>query len=163
NGRFYHLAFSNTMQFHQVGSDQGLLPSPVPLNLVTIAPGERADLIADFASHAGETITLNNAAESIMQIRISRSATRRKFNLPATLRAVPRIAEAEAIVTRPLTLDMYRDRTRNPLQLLLNRTHWDMPVTERPVLDTVEIWSFINLTEDTHPIHLHLVRFQVLD
>jgi spore coat protein A len=32
-----------------------------------------------------------------------------------------------------------------------------------PVLDTIEIWSLVNLTEDIHPIHLHLVRFQVLD
>ena len=24
-------------------------------------------------------------------------------------------------------------------------------------------WSFINLTDDSHPIHLHMVRFQVLD
>ena len=38
-----------------------------------------------------------------------------------------------------------------------------MPVTENPTLDTVEIWSLINLTEDVHPIHLHLVRFQILD
>ena len=31
------------------------------------------------------------------------------------------------------------------------------------MLDTTEIWEFVNLTEDTHPIHLHLVRFQILD
>ncbi len=35
-----------------------------------------------------------------------------------------------------------------------------MPVTENPTIDTVEIWSLFNLTPDTHPIHLHLVRFQ---
>jgi spore coat protein A, manganese oxidase len=27
----------------------------------------------------------------------------------------------------------------------------------------VEVWNLVNLTDDVHPIHLHLVRFQVLD
>jgi spore coat protein A len=30
-------------------------------------------------------------------------------------------------------------------------------------LNSTEIWSFINLTDDSHPIHLHMVRFQLLD
>jgi spore coat protein A len=47
--------------------------------------------------------------------------------------------------------------------MLLNGAHWDMPVTEKPLLNSTEIWSFINLTDDSHPIHLHMVRFQILD
>jgi spore coat protein A len=27
----------------------------------------------------------------------------------------------------------------------------------------VEVWSLLNLTDDSHPIHLHLVRFQILE
>jgi spore coat protein A len=49
------------------------------------------------------------------------------------------------------------------MTMLLGGAHWNMPVTETPTLDTAEIWSLINLTEDVHPIHLHLVRFQILD
>ena len=30
-------------------------------------------------------------------------------------------------------------------------------------MNSTEIWNLVNLTEDTHPIHLHLVRFQVLE
>ena len=40
---------------------------------------------------------------------------------------------------------------------------WDDPVTENPMVGDTEIWRIINLTMDSHPIHLHLVAFQVLD
>jgi spore coat protein A len=47
--------------------------------------------------------------------------------------------------------------------MLLDGKHWHDPVSEKPRLGSTEIWSLVNLTEDTHPIHLHLVRFQILD
>ena len=47
--------------------------------------------------------------------------------------------------------------------MLINGARFADPVTEKPLLDSVEVWSLLNLTEDTHPIHLHLVRFQILD
>jgi spore coat protein A len=40
---------------------------------------------------------------------------------------------------------------------------WDDPVTEAPEAGTVEIWNLVNTTTDGHPIHLHLVQFQVLE
>lgn len=36
-------------------------------------------------------------------------------------------------------------------------------VSELPELGTTEIWEIANLTADAHPIHLHLVQFQLLD
>ena len=47
--------------------------------------------------------------------------------------------------------------------MLLNGAHYDMPVTEKPALNSTEIWTLINMTNEPHPIHLHLVRFQMLD
>src|ERR1700690_4371576 len=52
NGRFFRLTLSNGQSFQKIGTDQGLLPAPVPLTRLTIAPGERADLIIDFSEHA---------------------------------------------------------------------------------------------------------------
>jgi len=59
NGRFFHLSLSNGQDFHQIGTDQGLLPAPVSLDHLLLAPSERADLVVDFAGHAGEQIVLN--------------------------------------------------------------------------------------------------------
>ncbi len=47
--------------------------------------------------------------------------------------------------------------------LLLNASYWHDPISEKPARNSTEIWSFINPTDDTHPIHLHAVRFQILD
>jgi spore coat protein A, manganese oxidase len=49
------------------------------------------------------------------------------------------------------------------MMMLLNASYWHEAVTETPELDLVEIWSLVNTTEDLHPIHLHLARFQLLD
>jgi len=48
------------------------------------------------------------------------------------------------------------------LLLLLNGKGFFDPVTELPKLNATEAWNLFNLTPDAHPIHLHLVRFQVV-
>ncbi len=40
---------------------------------------------------------------------------------------------------------------------------WADDVTENPGLGDSEIWELFNTTEDAHPIHVHLVQFEVLD
>ena len=163
NARFYHLSFANEAPFHQIGTDQGLLPAPVPLTELEIAPGERADLVVDFSEHRGEQLVLKNNAVVVMQFRVSPGKAVETGSLPSALRPVPKIPESKAVATRLLTLDEFVNKAGNPVMLLLNASHWKHPVTEKPVLGSTEIWSLINPTSDSHPIHLHLVRFQILD
>ncbi len=40
---------------------------------------------------------------------------------------------------------------------------WFEPITENPMLNDVEVWEAYNVTEDAHPMHIHLVSFQILD
>lgn len=163
NSRFYHLLFENGLGFHQIGSDQGLMQSPVALKSLVLAPGERADLVVDFGGHGGEQIVLKNDAFVVMQFRVARGVERDTSVLPATLRPLARMPEAAAIRTRTMTLDEADDLVGDPMTMLLNNAHWCSPITEEPIEDTVEIWNLVNLTDDAHPIHLHLVRFQILD
>jgi spore coat protein A len=168
NARFFHLSLANGQAFQQIGTDQGLLPAPIELKRVTLAPAERADLILDFSASAGEQIILNNDGRTVMQFRVTKSQHKNSSQkttaaLPATLRPVPKIPESAAVQTRNLTLVEVDDAVQRPVTMLLNNAHWNMPVTETPLLDSTEIWNLINLTDDSHPIHLHLVRFQILD
>jgi spore coat protein A len=176
--RFYKLSFSNKHLFWQIGSEGGLLQQPVPLREVLLAPAERADIIVEFARHQGESITLtgnapapfpfnnpeNPAITEIMQFRVTRPLSGRDTSrVPAWLRSVPRILPRQASVVRNLTLEEVLDPDGNPIMLMLNGAMWDDPITEQPRLGSTEIWRFLNLTMDTHPIHLHLVQFQVLN
>ncbi|MGC0237842.1 hypothetical protein [Arthrobacter sp. SD76] len=66
NARFYDLKFvagGSALVLHQIGSDGGLLNAPVRLNRLVIGPGERADIVLDFAGlPAGSRIVLRNSA-----------------------------------------------------------------------------------------------------
>jgi len=163
NGRFFHLSLSNGQSIHQIGTDQGLLPAPVDLERSLLAPGERADWILDFTGHAGEQIVLKNDSFQVMQFRVSKAKSPDTSSIPRALRPVPKTAESTAVRTRALALIENMNMAGESMSMLLNGTPWHMPVTENPVLDSTEIWSCINTTDDSHPIHLHLVRFQILD
>ncbi len=173
NSRFFTLSLSNAQPLIQIGSDQGLLAAPVSMDRLTLAPGERADLLLDFSHAAGQTIHLRTAALDILELRVApnnASSSFRNpggpasaFSLPPTLRAIRRTPESDSILTRSITLNEYRDAVQTSMVMLLNRKHWHEPVTERPKLNSTEIWEFVNLTEDVHPMHFHLVRFQILD
>ena len=172
NGRFFRLSLTNRAhphdaapEFHAIASDQGLLAAPVPLRRITLAPAERADILIDFASLAGQHLELISDSFTILQFRVAPSKDTKPTSatLPATLHDTPRLAESAAVRTRRLTLDENMDYIRRSMGMLLNNTPWHAPITEKPVLHSTEIWELVNLTDDSHPIHLHLVRLQILD
>ncbi|HWZ88881.1 MAG TPA: multicopper oxidase [Polyangiaceae bacterium] len=177
NARFLYFSFSNGQSFHQIGSDQGLLAAPAQLQRLTLGPAERADLIVDFGPAAGTQLVLHSQTFELLQFRVKSGAAEPARALPNVLRPVPRIPASAATKTRMVTLNEYQDLpvagkptcsarpdSKSPRMLmLLNGLRWLEPVTEKPTLGDTEIWSLLNLTEDTHPIHLHLVRFQILD
>jgi spore coat protein A len=82
NGRFFRLGLSNGAGFLQIGADQGLLPAPVRLTTLLLAPGERADLIVDFATMRGERVTLTNGAFQMMQFRVGSAPAQDRVAYP---------------------------------------------------------------------------------
>lgn len=163
NGRFYHLRFRDGRPFQVIGSDQGLLAAPSTMKSIFLAPGERADIVVDFAAWRGGTVELMNDALPLMRFAVGQGAVRDDTRVPDVLRDLPRVTASTASKTRELTLDEYSDCVATPMLMLLNGKRWHDPVTETVKLGSTEMWNLVNLTEDTHPIHLHLVRFQILD
>jgi FtsP/CotA-like multicopper oxidase with cupredoxin domain len=176
NARFYTLKLSNKQSFTQVTSDGGYLPAPVTLSELTIAPGERADIIVDFSRvKAGSKIVMTNSARApfpagapadpqtvgqIMQFTVLNTPAVTPPALPPTLNTIAKLSTNVTVRTRTLNEVM---GAAGPLQVLLDGQMWDAPVSEMPRVGSTEIWEIVNLTADTHPIHLHLVQFQLLN
>ena len=168
NGRFYRFSFSNRSEFHVIGNDQGLLSAPVAASRVPLAPAERIDIVVDFAAMAGTHVRMVSDFFDILEFRVGAKAISAKEGsndppLPITLRPPTKRDPSVAVTTRRLTLDELLNDVQHSMGMLLNNTPWHMPITEKPKLGTTEIWELVNLTDDSHPIHLHLVRFQILD
>ncbi len=163
NSRFFSLALSNGQGFQVIGSDQGLLPAPVEVKRLVLAPAERTDIVVDFSHVRGERVQLVSDRLDLMQFRVSSKSLEDTSQVPAVLSPVVRIAESEAMRNREMTLNQFDSDNGEPMVMLLNRKHWADPVTEIVKLGSTEIWTLVNLTEDAHPIHLHMVRFQILD
>jgi len=163
NTSFFDLAMSNGHPFQQIGSDQGLLPAPLERSRIELYPAERADVVVDFSGLAGQAVQLHHQSEAILEFRVRDRGRADTSVLPATLRPVTRIDPASAVRDRVLTLGEQDDAGGNPMMMLLGGKMWSDPITENPQQNSIETWSFVNITGDSHPIHLHLVRFQVID
>ena len=53
--------------------------------------------------------------------------------------------------------------TSRPRNAPLISYHFMEPVTEVVKAGTTETWRWVNLTVDAHPMHMHLVTFQVVN
>lgn len=175
SSRIYNLFLDPPVPLHQIGTDSGFLSAPVQLSNVVLAPGERADVLVDFSDRsAGDRVRLRNAPlppevvspadvalAEIMQFTVTNAAGFRR-RIPASLRPV--VPLPRNVPERNLLLTEIVDPTSGePVMALLNNRRWATADIERPKVDTVEQWNLINLTEDTHPIHPHLVEFQLLN
>jgi len=178
NARFWNLSIQGGPPAVQIGSDGGLFDRPVQLSSLIVLPAERADVIVDFSRFAGRTLTVTNsdlpvevsspapALDTVMEIRVGRRVTSAgPARIPATLPGtMPALGAAS--VTRNITLEEVENATTgDPEYGSLNGRKFDdvRGVQERPRVGSTEDWRLVNLTEDTHPIHLHLVQFQVMD
>jgi spore coat protein A len=178
NSRFYRLGLSSGQNFIQIGTDGGLLDKPIIVSQIILAPAERVDVLIDFANHKGQTIILTNDASTpfpngkdpsgdlrqIMQFRVKQNLSKPdKSEIPVKLSCLEKLDPKDAVIVRKNTLVEATDEFGRP-KMLLNNMMWSEPhLTETPLNGTIEIWELYNTTPDTHPIHLHLVNFQILN
>jgi len=173
--------------FTQIGNDGGLLSEPARIeNRLELGSSQRADVVVDFSEYAGETLLLHNDAPSeyrgktdgdakdatplpeIMVVEVNDTEEENDTSqVPDNLTEVPTIPAGSADEKRYLTLTLRTDdhgRFRYVLGDREQQSGYELtdPITEKPTVGDTEIWSVANLTGMSHPVHLHLVHFQIL-
>jgi spore coat protein A len=160
-----------------------------PIDSLLLSGAERADTIVDFSEYAGQSFLLTNDAEfpyagensgpdvdsmgDIMRIEVTETPARAPDTMPlqqfltAIDRKHPEPRVTDSGVTRTHTLTSAGFEVEDGVVYdthFLNMALWeDETAVETPQLGTSETWEFVNLTGDSHPIHVHLVDVTVLE
>jgi len=164
-------------------------PRTAPNNELTLGPAERFDIIVDFGGLARNTeIIMKNSAvtdfpsgmapewgtQNVMKFIVGRRAGFTN-NIATQLRpTLPYFTPLNPTGALHRYFDL--KRVAEPcsggewLVLTLNGgwngavtgQHWD-DITEFPPIGSTEVWEFRNTSPVMHPMHIHLVEFQVVN
>jgi FtsP/CotA-like multicopper oxidase with cupredoxin domain len=172
----------NALPFWVIGTEGGYLQAPAQVSNLLIMPGERYDVIMDFAAFTnlttnfilkndapaplGQTpdpaLTIPGYTTEIMQFQVNLPKSVVPDNpLPASFQTITPIAQSGAVTRNIVMAEV--PGINGPIGLRLNNKGLMDPITEFPKVGSTEIWRWINTTVDNHPMHMHLVQFQILD
>ena len=173
--RAFKLTFEadgKVINFPVIGADTGLLTKPVQTSNLEISMAERWEVVFDFSQFAGKNVTLKNgrdvqhdedynSTDKVMQFVVGKDVTSQagNGNLPSSLRTVPFPPKKSGV-----------DRTfkfgRTGGQWTVNGlTFADVNnrILAKPQRGAIEVWELENSSGGwSHPVHIHLVDFQIL-
>ncbi len=179
------------LEFVQIGGDGGLLPdAPLRHTQMVVAPAERMDILVDFSMLTpGDAVTLLNSGPDeawggpytsppqdpanpettgrIMQFSVVEPTGQGNAGrIPETLPSIASLSTT--LPPRDLLLVELSVEGDFPTHdylgtVAVGPVPWAAPATEIVKLGDTEIWRVANTTGDAHPIHIHLIDFQVLD
>jgi FtsP/CotA-like multicopper oxidase with cupredoxin domain len=164
-GRVFELGFDDGRSFQVIGTDGGLLRSPVTLEQLSLSPGERAEVVITF--EPGEDVVLrdlgghggyahrgdgHDGTIDLLQFHAARVLVPSR-PVPSELADVERLDPADAVATRTFRLS---GTQINGQDMAMDR------IDATVVAGTVEIWEVV-ADAGEHNFHVHGVQFQVLD
>ena len=173
NARYYQMFLSTGQPFTVIGTEGGLLERPLQSPSISMAPGERYDVILDFSSYP-------QGAEIVMENRLEQKSGRgpdgpAAFGTPIMKFIVDGNAPDNSVIPfqlrPPFRPDPFPPTTRRIFEFgrskggwVVNGQLWDENrVLATPRLDDVEIWTLRNGGGGWHhPVHIHLTLSQIL-
>jgi spore coat protein A, manganese oxidase len=189
NARFLNLSLVDldagnaTVPFTMFARDQGYLNASIAMNNMLIGPGMRAEILVNFTGiTTGHRILMKNSAaapfptgnpvsigttDEVIMFKVGGADAAPQYNLPTTLNPTltgttwPTLPASTVVRQRNLT-NIEVMGPGGPMMILQDGQTFESPASELPVVGTTEQWNIINPTADAHPMHWHLVQFQLV-
>lgn len=173
--RAFKLTFEvngKAVDFNVIGADTGLLTKPVQSSNLEISMAERWEVVFDFAQFSGKNVTLKNgrdvqhdedyaATDKVMQFIVGKDVKdiTNNGNLPSVLRNVP-FPPMKSGVDRS-----FKFGKSGGAWTINGVTFADVKnrILAKPQRGAIEVWELENSSGGwSHPVHIHLVDFQIL-
>src|SRR5262245_35551123 len=173
NATPYRLALSGGHRLLQIATDGGFLPAPLSHATIDLAPAERVEVVVDFSScRVGSRVVLENRRArgplgGVMCFDVVRHA-RDDSAVPSALAEVEPLRRSQAVRTRTFVFGGKPTLGIPPgVRWVINGKPFDPErVDADPVLGDLEVWRFVSRGfagfNMLHPVHTHLVSYQVL-
>jgi blue copper oxidase len=183
--RVFRFGLTGDRTFYQIATDGGLLSAPVSLTRLTLASGERAEVLVDLTGMEGQTIflrtfgnelaagfpggpsmmgmplgPLDNITSNVLEIQAVAPTSGAITTIPTSLVPVTMWPQAGA-TNRNIRF------TAQPMNSMtnffINNAKFDHEVINFTTeLNRTEIWTLTNQTMMAHPFHVHGNSFYVL-
>ena len=188
NARIYKLAWSHNLPMVVIGGDGGLLERPQAQAVLTLAPGQRADVLLDLSAvDAGTNITLESRAFNEtdagrtammgMTSAVPNGAPLRVMTLRTRRHLAPPFQLPERLSVFDATWPPQGDAPVRRVPLAFSGMQWtiggrtfamnDVTADETVSAGSTHVWEFVNAAGSmglnaAHPMHLHGRQFRVL-
>lgn len=160
NSQNFSFTLSDGSPFQIIASDGGLLEEAYSMEKLRLAPGERAEIVADFSLRAGQTIYLMAGSRNVLEFRVAKNPTVNS-TVPDKLAAMEAPDPASAVKERQFVLQSMG------ISGTINGKAFDMErIDEEVSLMEPEIWVITTaqgmMMSGGHPFHVHGVSFRIL-
>jgi FtsP/CotA-like multicopper oxidase with cupredoxin domain len=158
NSSVYYLKLDDNRSFMQIATDNSLLEYPVKLNILRLSPGERAEIVVDFANDINKKIKLIDANRDKIFLDIN---INKKSNTKTTI--PNKLAKLEFL--QPSKNTKQRDFIYSGMmaRLMLNGKKMNKNRIDEVVhVNQTEIWYIQNNMMMQHNFHMHATHFTVL-
>ena len=156
--RIYHLSVEGA-HMTKIASDGGYLAGPVVIEELTLAPGDRSEIIVDVGTESAALV--DSTLGRVLELRPDRSSVGAGV-LPDKLATIERIPESEIMVDRSFHMADARNFWQFNPRWAINGAQMDLSrIDFIAQLGDTERWT-LSGDDGQHVFHPHQTQFQIL-